>query len=207
MRVLPAGPHALLVEVADQASALGLYAEIRRRVEEGWPGPPPVEVVPAARTVLLDGLEQPSRVAAEIESWPALPGSVPVGDLVECPTVYDGPDLELVARHWGMSPREVVGIHTSTEFCVAFCGFAPGFAYLVGLPPTLAAVPRRPSPRPEVPAGTVALAGEHSAIYPRASPGGWQLIGRTELVLWDPARQPPALLSPGARARFVEVAT
>jgi len=100
--------------------------------------------------------------------------------------------------------REVARVHAGTEFRVAFCGFAPGFGYLTGLP-ARCDVPRRPTPRTAVPAGSVALAGPYTGVYPRSSPGGWQLIGTTDLVLWDPARVPAALLSPGARVRFVPV--
>jgi KipI family sensor histidine kinase inhibitor len=118
------------------------------------------------------------------------------------PTRYDGPDLAEVAEHWQMTPREVVDLHTSTEMVVAFCGFSPGFAYCTGLERT---VPRRPNPRTRVPPGSVALADAFTGVYPTASPGGWQLIGRTELVLWDDSRESPATLVPGTRLRFVEV--
>ena len=109
---------------------------------------------------------------------------------------YDGPDLGSVAEHCGLSVDEVVERHERTEFVVAFCGFAPGFAYLSGLPDELH-VPRLAEPRSRVPAGSVGLAGGFTGIYPRASPGGWQLIARTEETLWDPDREPPALLVPG----------
>ena len=205
VRILPAGRRALLIEVEDHKAVAGLYAEIQRRREHGWPGPPPTDVVPAARTILIDGLREPAQLAAEIQNWPISLLSAASGELVECPTIYDGPDLEYVARCWGMTKRAVIETHTSTLFYAAFCGFSPGFAYLAGLRPELK-VPRRASPRPGVPAGAVALAGEYSAIYPRQSPGGWQLIGRTDLMLWDPAREPPALLTPGTCIRFVQVA-
>jgi KipI family sensor histidine kinase inhibitor len=121
---------------------------------------------------------------------------------VEVPTTYDGPDLEEVARVWGMSTAEVVATHTGLEHEVAFCGFSPGFAYCAGLPEHLA-VPRRHDPRPRVPAGSVAVADRWTGVYPTASPGGWQLLGRTDLVLWDADREPPATLAPGTRVRFV----
>jgi KipI family sensor histidine kinase inhibitor len=115
---------------------------------------------------------------------------------------YDGPDLADVASHTGLSEDEIVAAHTGSTWTVAFGGFAPGFAYLVGGDQRLA-VPRRESPRTSVPAGSVGLAGEFSGIYPRSSPGGWQLIGRTDVVMFDVDRDPPALLTPGAQVRFV----
>jgi KipI family sensor histidine kinase inhibitor len=206
MRVLPAGRHALLVELESQQDVLGLHAEIVERLDRdgGWPWPRPTDVVPAARTVLIDGLKDPAPVAAALARFDAAPATARHGETVCCPTVYDGPDLDEVAAHWGLTRREAVELHTSTEFVVAFCGFAPGFAYLTGLPEDRG-VPRRQTPRTEVPAGSVALAGEYSAVYPRRSPGGWQLIGRTELALWDADRDPAALLTPGVRVRFEDV--
>src|SRR6266508_2649229 len=120
----------------------------------------------------------------------------------ELPTTYDGADLALVAEHWGVSPAEVVRRHTATEFRVAFCGFAPGFGYLTGLPEELA-VPRLDTPRARVPAGSVGLAGRYCGVYPSPSPGGWLLIGRTSVRLFDVDEDPPALLAPGTRVRFV----
>ena len=116
---------------------------------------------------------------------------------------YDGPDLADVASHTGLSEDEIVAAHTGAPWTVAFGGFAPGFAYLVGGDERLA-VPRRESPRTSVPAGSVGLAGEFSGVYPRSSPGGWQLIGHTDAVMFDVDRDPPALLAPGAQVRFVE---
>lgn len=205
MRFLPVGRRALLVELNDQQAVLGLYAEILRRREAGWPAAP-TDVVPGATTVLLDGLEDPAGAASDIRGWPPVPPPPPSEASVEIPATYDGPDLEEVARRWGMTKREAVATHVATPFQVAFCGFSPGFAYLAGLPRHLA-VPRRESPRPSVPAGSVALAGGYAAVYPRSSPGGWQLIGRTSLAVWDPARDPAPLLSPGTRVRFVEAGT
>ena len=112
---------------------------------------------------------------------------------MEVPVVYDGADVDELARLWDVSTAEVAARHADTEFEVAFCGFAPGFAYLRGLD---ADVPRRSSPRPRVPAGSVALAGRYCGIYPTESPGGWQLVGRTSAQLFDPGREPPALLAP-----------
>ncbi|HEY0443441.1 MAG TPA: 5-oxoprolinase subunit PxpB [Candidatus Limnocylindrales bacterium] len=114
----------------------------------------------------------------------------------------DGPDLAEVARHAGLRPADVVELHASVAYRVYMLGFAPGFAYLGDVPAAIA-TPRRETPRPRVPAGSVAIADSQTAVYPFHSPGGWQLIGRTEVVLWDAARNPPALLEPGDRVRFV----
>ncbi len=122
---------------------------------------------------------------------------------VVLPVRYDGADLAEVAALWGVAEEEVARVHSGIEFRVAFCGFAPGFGYLTGLPERLH-VPRRATPRTAVPAGSVGLAGPYTGVYPRSSPGGWQLIGRTDAVLWDPAREPAALLAPGTRVRFEE---
>jgi KipI family sensor histidine kinase inhibitor len=118
------------------------------------------------------------------------------------PTRYDGPDLEEVSRQLGVSPAEVVSRHTGQLWTVEFAGFAPGFGYLTGDDGGLE-VTRRDSPRVRIPAGSVGLAGPYTGVYPRPSPGGWQLIGRTDEVMWDVTRDPPALLSPGTRVKFV----
>lgn len=126
---------------------------------------------------------------------------------VEIPVRYggaDGPDLESVAELHGLGPRDVVELHAGASYRVLFLGFAPGFAYLGGLPQALA-TPRRPSPRERVPAGSVGIAGEQTAVYPLAMPGGWQLIGRTDARLFDPTGEPPIELLPGSRVRFVPV--
>ncbi|RPF31912.1 allophanate hydrolase subunit 1 [Streptomyces sp. TLI_185] len=202
MRALPVGDSALLLEVSSGDEAQSLHAELLRRRAEGLLTVR--EIVPAARTVLLDGLDDPVRLASELTASevPAAPRREQA--VVDIPVRYDGPDLADVAAHWGVGEREVARIHAATEFSVAFCGFAPGFGYLTGLPP-LYDVPRRATPRTAVPAGSVALAGPYTGVYPRSSPGGWQLIGRTDTVLWDHARVPAALLSPGTRVRFVPV--
>ncbi|WP_198412410.1 5-oxoprolinase subunit B family protein [Nocardioides mangrovicus] len=196
MQVHRLGVDALLVECADLAEAMALRAEVeRRRIDVR-------DLVPGARTVLLDGVADRERLAADLTSWPLAVHEAPSVDPVELATVYDGPDLDAVARRWDMSSQEVVATHTGTRFTVAFCGFAPGFGYCVGLPEELA-VPRLESPRASVPAGSVGLAGAFTGAYPTASPGGWQLIGRTDAVLWDPSREAPALLAPGTPVRFV----
>ncbi|GGY08925.1 5-oxoprolinase subunit PxpB [Streptomyces anandii] len=202
MRILPVGDSALLVEVSGGQEAEALHAELVRRRAEGLLSVR--EIVPAARTVLLDGLAEPDRVAAELAAA-EVPPVLPRGErVVELPVRYDGPDLDTVAAHWGVPAREVAHLHAATEFRVAFCGFAPGFGYLTGLPERCH-VPRRSSPRTAVPAGAVALAGPYTGVYPRSSPGGWQLIGTTDAVLWDHTRVQAALLTPGTRVRFVPV--
>lgn len=194
------GRRALLVEYPDEASTQAVLAEALRRRGQGWL-PELDDLVPAARTILFDGVDHPDRLAAELTSWRPAAVAAPDGPVVEVPVTYDGPDLDLVATHCGLTPSEVVAAHTAVTHRVAFCGFAPGFAYLaggaLGRP-----VPRRAQPRPAVPAGAVALAGDMTGVYPRSSPGGWQLIGRTDLVVWDPHRDPPALLAPGTQVRF-----
>ncbi|MFG2950141.1 5-oxoprolinase subunit B family protein [Streptomyces adustus] len=202
MRALPVGEDALLVEVASGEEAQALHAELVRRRAQGLLVVR--EIVPAARTVLLDGIADPDRLAREL-ARAELPAALPrAAEVVDIPVRYDGPDLADVAAHWGVGASEVARVHTAVEFRVAFCGFAPGFGYLTGLPPGRE-VPRRATPRTAVPAGAVALAGPYTGVYPRSSPGGWQLIGRTDTRLWDPARVPAALLSPGTRVRFVAV--
>src|SRR5690606_16547128 len=145
----------------------------------------------------------PAAVAEVVRGVTPRPGARPHAGEIEVPVTYDGPDLAEVAALTGMSEREVIAAHTEEEWTVAFCGFAPGFGYMARSDERLA-VPRRTNPRTRVPPGSVAVAGGFSSVYPRESPGGWQLIGRTDLVAWDLDRDPPALFSPGVRVRFVE---
>jgi len=187
-RVLPAGDQGALVECDDNATALRLAASLSRR--SGF-----VDVVPGHRTVLVTW--EGERPPLELEESEVEP---PPGKLVDVPVVYDGPDLAEVARLAGVD--DVATLHTAAEYTVAFIGFAPGFAYLLGGDERLA-VPRLDTPRERVPAGSVAVAGPYSAVYPRASPGGWRLLGRTDLTLFDATRDAPALLEPGDRVRFV----
>ncbi|ORT55111.1 5-oxoprolinase subunit PxpB [Streptomyces sp. CB03238] len=201
MRTLAVGERALLVELDSGEETEAFHAELLRRRAAGAL-PAVTEIVPAARTVLLDGVEEPGRLAAVVAGWEVEPLHARVDPAVEIPVRYDGPDLPDVAALWGVTPEEVARIHSAAEFRVAFCGFAPGFGYLTGLPAAYE-VPRRATPRTAVPAGSVAMAGPYTGVYPRASPGGWRLIGTTDAVLWDPARDPAALLSPGTRVRFV----
>lgn len=196
------GRRALLLEV-DGLDEVRAWAHVVAGLVVDGILPAPDDVVPGARTLLLDGVD-PARVLPLLDGLgaPAPATSAAAQGVVEVPVVYDGPDLADVARWWGVSEREVVARHTGTEFSAAFCGFAPGFAYLVGLD---VEVPRRATPRPVVPAGSVGLAGRYCGIYPTASPGGWQLLGTTRVPLFDAGADPPALLPPGARVRFVQV--
>jgi KipI family sensor histidine kinase inhibitor len=201
MRLLRAGQGAILVELDDLEHVVGLHAALRRDPPAGT-----VDLVPAARTLLIvfDGsATTANRVAADVRRREIDPTAGPDGPLVEVPVRYDGEDLPEVAALTGLGEREVVARHVEPEYRVAFCGFAPGFAYIAGGDPALR-VARRGTPRPRVPAGSVGLAGEFTGVYPGEMPGGWQLIGRTDAVLWDFDREPPALLAPGTRVRFVE---
>ena len=203
LRLLPYGERALLAEVATTAAATGLYAAARSSLPADLGV---VDVVPGARTVLFDGVADLDGLRRWLEEW--RPGadlsSERLSRLVEVPTCYDGPDLADVARRWGMTREEAVATHVGLGFVVAFCGFSPGFAYCSGLPEQLA-VPRLPDPRPRVPAGSVAVADVFTGVYPTDSPGGWRLLGRTGIALWDPTAAEPAVLSPGTRVRFVAV--
>jgi KipI family sensor histidine kinase inhibitor len=180
--------------VADAAEARAVYAALLPLQDAGRI----TELVPAARTVLVEADPLPDLPAllAGVRAGPVAPGRT-----VEIAVTYDGPDLAEVARLTGLAVAEVVRRHAAAEYVVAFSGFAPGFGYLTGLPAELH-VPRRDTPRTAVPAGSVAVAGEFTGVYPRRSPGGWQLLGRTGAVLWDAEREPPALLAPGTRVRF-----
>lgn len=201
MRLLPCSDVGLLVEVADLDEVLALYAELADAQPEGV-----VDMVPAARTLLLTidpAVTTPKAVAEVVRGATLRPGTRPHAGDVEVPVTYDGPDLAEVSSLTGMSESEVIAAHTAQEWTVAFCGFAPGFGYMVSDDERLA-VPRRSDPRTKVPPGSVALAGGFTSVYPRESPGGWQLIGRTEVTPWDLTRDPPALFSPGVRVRFVE---
>jgi KipI family sensor histidine kinase inhibitor len=191
---------ALLLECADGEQVEAWRAELWRRRDTGELDA--TEIVPGATTVLLDGVA--AGTADLLRSWdpPDLPRAAADSAHVRIPTVYDGEDLPAVAEHWGVDVPTAVERLSEAALRVAFCGFAPGFAYLSGLPSEWA-VPRLAAPRPRVPAGSVALAGGYAGIYPTASPGGWQLVGRTTANLFDVRREQPALLSPGTRVQLV----
>jgi len=198
-RFLPCGREAVLVEVGDLDAAAALYAALRAA---GLPGV--VDLVPAARTVLIHldpAVTSPAAVRAAAAALSVDPARRAGGGTVEIPVRYDGPDLDEVARHTGLRPDEVIALHTGSRWTMAFAGFAPGFGYLTGGDPRLD-VPRRESPRTRIPAGSVGLAGRFSGVYPRDSPGGWQLIGSTTLRMWDLDRPEPALLVPGVEVAF-----
>ncbi|GAA3440966.1 allophanate hydrolase [Planomonospora venezuelensis] len=201
-----AGEHGLLVEtgtleVSHRLDAL-LRADRPAGVTEIVPGPATVLVVapgadPAGIRARLSALAAAARAPGAEAAAPERTVTVPV--------VYDGADLAEVAALTGLTAQEVVDRHTGRELVAGWLGFAPGFAYLTGLDPVLH-VPRLATPRTSVPAGAVAIAGPYSAVYPSASPGGWRLLGRSPLPVWDAAADPPAVLAPGTRVRFRAVA-
>lgn len=200
MRLLPCGDAALLVELDGLEPVLAMYAALRDTPLDGV-----TDLVPAARTLLVRidrSVTDLTALGRALRDTPVTGGERGRGDLVEVEVVYDGEDLDEVARLIGRSPEELIAQHTGQEWTVAFAGFSPGFGYLVASEPW-PDVPRREDPRTKVAAGSVGLAGPYSGIYPQESPGGWQLIGRTDARLWDVAADPPALLRPGRRVRFV----
>lgn len=254
VRVARYGPHALLVDLPDLVAVQAADRALRAAALPGV-----VEVVPAARTVLVRfacpedvdeiavratlraaaeraaaeraaaegaaaerategmateggdeaGAADGSAAAEGVRGAGTLPPELPdppdpPDPPVVLPVRYDGPDLTEVARRTGLTEPEVVDLHRGGEYRVAFGGFMPGFAYLTGLAPRLH-LPRLATPRPRVPAGSVAVAGEFTAVYPGPTPGGWWLLGTCDLVLFDPDREPPALLTPGTRVRFEAV--
>lgn len=198
--IRPVGDRALLVDCSSLDEVMALHHGLAERPDAV------VDVVPGARTILVT-VSRPGDVAA-VRRWLTDAAPVPLSAADDAPPVpidvqYDGTDLSEVARHTGLSEREVIACHTESTWRVAFGGFAPGFAYLVTDHERLA-VPRRETPRTAVPTGSVGLAGAFSGVYPRSSPGGWQLIGRTDADLWNVEREHPALLEPGARVIFRE---
>ena len=198
IRGIPAGDAGLLLE--SDIPAVRLAAAI---TEAGLPGV--IDVVPGQRAVLvitIPGSWDPGGLVSVIGALPIREPDSSQAPAVEIPAVYDGPDLGEVARLAGMTVGEVIEAHSQGDYTVAWLGFSPGFGYLTGLDRRLASVPRLASPRPKVPAGSVAIAGGMTAVYPSASPGGWRLIGRTAVRMWDPDRDPPSLLAPGRRVRF-----
>ncbi len=224
VRVTPFGDSALLLEVDDVRAAHRIAAAIDRARPTGRAPAGIGETVVGMGTVVVhlddpteDGDAGPwlQELAAELDRSEqfdpepfddsvAAGGSPPGPRRVDIPVTFDGPDLDEVAERIGATPTRVVELLTNAELEVAFLGFAPGFAYLTGLPPALAAVPRRPTPRVSVPGGSVAVAGGFASIYPSTGPGGWQLIGHTPTRLFDPDRPPHALLRPGDVVRFID---
>lgn len=199
MRWLPYGTDAVLVECESLDEMSAVRATVTAARVAGV-----VEIVPGARTVLIaaepgSGALAEARRIVEAADLTHPPEADP--RTIDLEVHYDGEDLELVAETAGISVEEVVALHTGVEYTVAFTGFAPGFAYLTGLPEQLRQS-RLDTPRTKVPAGSVGLAGEFTGVYPRSSPGGWRLLGHTGTVLFDPRAERPALLAPGDRVRF-----
>lgn len=207
-QIHPLGDSALLCSVAPPATLIQQQRIWALATQAGsWDEV--AEVVPGMNNITLitrRPVEDFELLAERITKlWSKLDASGHEGRLVEIPVVYggqDGPDLEVVARHTGLSAKEVVKRHSGGQYVVYFIGFMPGFAYMGGLDPQLA-TPRHAEPRVSIPAGSVGIGGEQTGIYPLASPGGWQLLGRTALPLFDPTQAPPTLLRPGDRVRFV----
>lgn len=198
MRILPSGSRGLLLEFDSLEEVLAHYAALR---EEELPI---LDLVPAGRTILVVGDRDTdlAALARRLELTEPADYAHAGGSPAEIPVVYDGEDLNDAAELLGCSPEELVRRHQEEEWTVAFCGFAPGFGYLAGSKFAWD-MPRRSSPRTKVPAGSLALAGEFTGVYPRDSPGGWQLIGHALADVFDLDRDPPALLTPGANIRFV----
>jgi KipI family sensor histidine kinase inhibitor len=206
--VRPYGDRAVLVDCSTIGAVNSVAAALRGALRGGLPsGAGDVEdVVVGATSVAVrftSVVSEASRehVAAAVEQLAALPDESHGDDVVVIPVIYDGADLAHVASVSGRTPDAVVTMHTSSDYTVAFCGFRPGFAYLTGLDPALH-VPRHDTPRTEVPGGSVAIAERFTGVYPARSPGGWQLLGRTDAVMWRTEREPPALLRPGMTVRF-----
>lgn len=202
LRLLPAGSDGLLVELADLPAVLALLDALQAARPRGV-----TDIIPGARTLLIrfDPLAlAPEALSAHLQALDLSEARAPQGQLHEVPVLYDGADLAEVAALLGWSVPDLIARHTAATFTVAFTGFAPGFAYMTCDDPALE-VPRRAVPRKRIPAGSVALAGAFGGIYPSDSPGGWQLLGRTPLQMWDLSRERPALLAPGDRVRFQDM--
>lgn len=193
--IRPVGRNGLLIEVDNPAAWYTALEKARDRGELIC-----AEIVPAAQTVLLDGIADVAAAHTLIESTVPESRAGTAAPIQTIPVTWDGADYAEVSQRWGRDPAAVL---RETPFTVAFCGFAPGFGYLTGLPEALH-LPRRDSPRPRVPAGSVAAAGPYVGVYPRQTPGGWQLLGHTDVVLFDPDRVPPGLLTPGVAVRFTD---
>lgn len=214
--IRPLGDAAVLVELGPivdldvnrRVRALARLVVSASAGESGWGAPipggcsllvpvdpldPGVTVASTRLATLVEELGAMAHMTAAVDEDP---------EILEISTRYDGPDLAAVAEMTGLAPAEIAARHAAVTYTTLFLGFVPGFGYLGPLPPELT-TPRRPMPRTQVPAGSVAIAGAQTAVYPLDSPGGWWLIGRTEVPFWDPRREPPALLRPGVRVRFI----
>jgi KipI family sensor histidine kinase inhibitor len=193
------GDRGALIELPDSPAAVRVARALIGRAEFA-------EVVPGHRTVLLTwaGEDRPQDVDELVESALAIDPPPSPSRRIEIPVVYDGADLDEVAQLVQLSPEDVVARHAAAEYVAAFIGFAPGFAYLIGGDKRLQ-VPRRAHPRKRVPSGSVAIGGPYSGVYPRDTPGGWRLLGRTSVSLFDATREQPALLASGDLVRFVRL--
>ncbi|ANE03622.1 5-oxoprolinase subunit PxpB [Corynebacterium crudilactis] len=214
MLIRPCGDQAVIIDfltedaTAVRGSVLDAVLALNRSLV-GMQVPGIIDTVPAAQTLLVtfDTTQiTPSRFAEIVDSIRLTPSGAAekASETVEIPVVYDGPDLEAVAKHTGLSVEQVIEQHSNTLWTAAFGGFAPGFYYLIPQSP-LWDIPRLESPRTKIPAGSVAVAGEFSAVYPQQSPGGWQLLGTTKIPMWDVDRWQPSLLKPGDSVKFVQV--
>lgn len=203
-----AGRSALLVTFDTLDEVAAFRTGLDAAGVAAWRGFGVTELVSGARTLLVrfdPDRTDPTRLGPRLQAVaPRPPAEADVRAPLVVPVVYDGEDLADAAAMAGTTSAELVRWHTGQVWTSAFCGFAPGFAYLVGSAPSLE-LPRRREARTVVPAGSVALAGEFSAVYPRSSPGGWQLIGRTDVAMWSLERGQPALAPAGTRIRFVDV--
>ena len=193
----PYGPTAFVLECPEAGEAVDLHLSLRVA-----PLPGVVQTIPGAASLLVEcaSVEAARDAQRVLASRAAIRVERDAREHV-VEVTYDGPDLEVVARHAGLSVDEVVDLHSSAVCSVALTGFAPGFAYLAGLPAVLA-TPRRADPRPSVPAGSVAIGGPWTGVYPRRGPGGWNLLGTTSAALWDLSRETPAVLQVGDTVRF-----
>jgi inhibitor of KinA len=218
MRIVPLGDSALIVRVSDhfdpETSSNAVLAAVRQIEAAAIPGV--IELAPAyttigvffdpARSGSFGELKATIEHALQTSLEPARPRAG--GEtVIEVPVCYEdgfAPDLNVVAQHTGLSQEEIIRRHSESTYCVACVGFTPGFPYLSGLPLDLA-TPRRASPRKEIPAGAVAIGGTQTGIYPRKSPGGWNIIGRTPLHLFDVNRESPALFHTGDQVRFRQI--
>lgn len=211
MIVRPCGEQAIIVDITEEDATSPLQGVLRlRELVESWHEEGIIDMVPASTTLLLmldTTRVTPKDVAKRLATCTVseAPDASTDARTIDISVRYDGPDLDTLADALGWSTEKLVRRHQDTLWTAAFGGFAPGFAYLVADTP-LPPIPRHASPRPAIPAGSVGLAGEFSGVYPQRSPGGWQLIGTTDAVMWDPTRtERPALIQPGDRIRFVEV--
>ena len=202
MRILRCGERAALVEFDSTEQVLGMFRGLRAEPPDGV-----VKLVPAARTLLIGydpGTLDFPRLVDTLEHRPIATATTDNAGELTIPVRYNGEDLVQVAEDTGLDVDEVVRRHTAAVYTVAFCGFAPGFGYLTGLDPVLR-LPRLNNPRTRVPVGAVAIAGEYTGVYPRPSPGGWRIVGRTDEIVWNIDRDPPALFTPGLTVRFAQV--